>query len=275
MSLPEIEKFVLDLGGEVVQVNSIEGGAAAGVVVAAAPAAGSFFREKHLSGVRYEPIAITVSSRLMARPLFDLITTTWRGTFAQKNGAIIRVDSSGTPKMKREFAKASLFETTVPTFDGASSSFANFTVRLAPEVTKDVAPPPNLLLPPIRDDPFLSSNFRLNIADLDCGRVSKIDSFTVKRIAGTGVLEFPNLRVEVGGSSAASWRTWFRSVVGNPTSAHNEKGGSLSILNHNFTTVLARVNFFNLGVFRLEDAPGNPGHIVADLYCERMDLAIG
>jgi T4-like virus tail tube protein gp19 len=274
-SLPGTEKFVLNLGGESVHVKSIEGGAAACVVVAAAPAAGSFFREKHLSGVRYEPIAITVSTRLTARPLFEWITTAWRGTLARKNGAVLRADSNGTPKIKREFVNAVLFETTVPTLDSASSSFADFTVCLAPEATKDVAPLMSVPPPPIGDDPFLSSNFRLDIADLDCGHLFKIDSFTVRRLPDSGILEFPNLRVEVGGRSAASWRTWFQSVVDNPTSAHNEKAGSLSILNHNLTSVLAQINFFNLGIFRLENAPGSLSHVVADLYCERMDLAIG
>jgi hypothetical protein len=272
--LPGTEKFVLELGGQSVYVKSIEGGAAAGVVVLAPPAAGSFFREKHLSGMRFEPIAITVSSRLTARPLFEWITMAWRGTLAQKNGAVIRADGSGTLKVKREFVKAVLLETTVPMLDGASASAADFTVRLVPEVTKDVGPPISLPPSPMGDDPFLSRNFRLDIADLDCRQVSKIDSFTVKRIPDTGILEFPNLRIEVGGGSAASWRTWFQSVVTNPTGAGNEKVGTLSILNPNLTTVLAKINFFNLGIFRLENAPGNLSHVVADLYCERMELAI-
>jgi T4-like virus tail tube protein gp19 len=273
--LPGTEKFVLELGGQTVHVNSIDGGAATGVVVPGAPATGSFFREKHISGVRYEPITITVSSRIAARPLLEWITTAWRGTFAQKNGAVIRADDDGTPKIKREFVKAALLETTVPMFDSASTSSAVFTVRLAPEVTKDVAPPMSLPHAPAGDDPYLSRNFRLDIAALDCSRVSKIDPFTVKRIPDTGILEFPNLKIEVGVGSAASWHTWFQSVVTNPTSASNEKRGTLSILHPNLSTVLAKIDFFNLGIFRLESAPGNLSHVVADLYCERMDLTIG
>jgi len=68
--------FVLEVEGQSVPVSSIEGGAAVGVVVIAAPTAGSRFREKHLSGVRYEPIAIAASSR-RPRRLFDWITTAW------------------------------------------------------------------------------------------------------------------------------------------------------------------------------------------------------
>ena len=271
--------FLLELEGQSVPVKSIEGGAPVGVVLTAAPAAGAHFREKHLSGVRFEPIAIAASSR-RARPLFDWITTAWQGTLAQKNGAVIRVDVNGRPQAKREFVKAILVETTVPMLDGASKNPADFTVRLAPERTRDVTPPTTL--PPTspstpKDAPFLSANFRLDIVGLDCTKVSKIDSFTVKHnpAPATGVPEFPNLRIELSAVSADTWRTWFQSfVIDGHSSATDEKSGSLSFLNANLTTVLATINFHNLGIFRLENAPADPSRVVAELYCERMELAI-
>jgi hypothetical protein len=106
------------------------------VVVVSTPSAGSHFREKHLSGVRFEPIAIATSSR-RPRRLFEWITTAWQGTLAQKNGAVIRVDVNGRPQAKREFVKAILVETTVPMLDGASNSTADFTVHFAPEHATD------------------------------------------------------------------------------------------------------------------------------------------
>lgn len=267
--------FVLEVEGQSVPVSSIEGGAAVGVVVIAAPTAGSRFREKHLSGVRYEPIAIAASSR-RPRRLFDWITTAWQGTLAQKNGAIIRVGANGRPQSKREFVKAILVETTVPMLDGASNSSADFTVRLAPERTSDVTPPTTLPpsgSPAPGDAPFLSSNFQLNIAGLDCTRVAKINSFTVKQTPGTGLAEFPNLRIELSSVSATTWRTWFQSFLID-SSAANEKTGNLSFLSTNLTTVLATINFFNLGIFRLESSPVDPSRVVAELYCERMELVI-
>jgi len=271
--------FFLELEGQSVPVKSIEGGAPVGVVLAAAPAAGAHFREKHLSGVRFEPIAIAVSSR-RARPLFDWITTAWQGTLAQRNGAVIGVDVNRRPRAKREFVNAVLVETTVPMLDGASKHPADFTVLLAPERTRDVTPPTTL--PPTSpstpgDAPFLSANFRLNIVGLDCTRVSKIDSFTVKHnlAPGAGVPEFPNMRIELSAVSVDTWRTWFQSfVIDGHSSATDEKSGSLSFLNANLTTVLATINFFNLGIFRLENAPADPSRVVAELYCERMELAI-
>ena len=60
--MPAADRFMLDLGGQSVPVKASEGGAGVGLVVTATPPAGSFFSEKHFSGVRYEPIAITTSS---------------------------------------------------------------------------------------------------------------------------------------------------------------------------------------------------------------------
>jgi hypothetical protein len=210
----------------------------------------------------------------------------------------MRVGANGRPLSRREFVKAVLAETIIPNLDGASNSPAYVTVRLAPELTRDVTPPATL--PPAGTAPpvSLSSNFRLNIAGLDCTKVAKIDSFTVKqRLAGetldkahyqvgaiqtapADLLEFPNLRIELATVSAESWRTWFRSfVIDGNSSAMNEKTGTLSFLAPNLSTVLATISFQNLGIFRLEDAPPDASaeitRVVAELYCERMELAIG
>jgi hypothetical protein len=289
--------YRLELGGQSVPVNAIEGGAPVGLVVSGPPTGGSPFREKHLAGLRYEPIAIAASFG-SARPLFDLVRSAWQGMPPQNSGAVMRVGANGRPVSRREFVKAVLAETIIPNLDGASNSPAYVTVRLAPELTRDVTPPATL--PPAGTAPpvSLSSNFRLNIAGLDCTKVAKIDSFTVKqRLAGetldkahyqvgaiqtapANLLEFPNLRIELATVSAESWRTWFRSfVIDGNSSAMNEKTGTLSFLAPNLSTVLATISFQNLGIFRLEDAPPDASaeitRVVAELYCERMELAIG
>jgi hypothetical protein len=269
--------FRLELDGQFVPVNSIEGGDAVGVVVSspAAPSSTSPFREKHLSGKRYELLAVTTSFG-SARPLFEWIKATWQGTLAQKSGSVIPLGTKGRPLSRREFVKAVIAETTVPTLDGASSNPAIVTVRFAPELTRDVAPP--MTVPPAGNPSgaSLSSNFRLSISGLDCTRVSKIESFTVKQQANA--LEFPNLRIELAATSAQSWQAWFRSfVIDGNSSSTNEKTGSLSFLTPNMATVLATISFQNLGIFRLQNLTdsGAVARVAAELYCERMDLTIG
>ena len=89
-------------------------------VVVSGPPTGSPFREKHLAGVRYEPIAIAASLG-SARPLFDLVRSAWQGMPTQNNGAVIRIGAAviriganGRPVSRREFVKALLAETIVP-----------------------------------------------------------------------------------------------------------------------------------------------------------------
>ena len=105
--------YRLELGGQSLSVNAIEGGAPVGLVVSGPQTGGSPFREKHLAGVRYEPIAIAASFG-SAPPLFELVRTAWQGMPTQNNGAVIRVGANGRPVSRREFVKAVLAETIVP-----------------------------------------------------------------------------------------------------------------------------------------------------------------
>lgn len=269
--------FALELEGQSFPVQSADGGAVVGVVVEG-PAGASPFREKHLTGVQYEPLQVAVASFDAAHALFDWIKTSWQGTHVQKNGAVMRIGANGRPIFRREFVKAVIAETTIPLLDGSSHNPAYVTVNLVPQLTRDVTPPTSLP-PPGPGNTLMSSNFRLSIDGLDCTRVSKIDSFTVTQSI-TGGLEFPNLRIELAITSAASWLAWFRSFVidGNSSSA-NEKSGTLSFLAPNLAWVLGTISFQNLGIFKLENAPaetsGDVTRVIADLYCERMDIAVG
>jgi hypothetical protein len=267
--------FRLELAGQSNPVNSIQGGAAVGVVVNEPAGMGAFFHEKHLSGVSFEPIAIEAVFG-SARPLFDWIATAWKGTRPQMNGALIAVDAQGRPVSRREFVNGLIAETTVPALDGSSTSPALMTVRVSPQRTSDVAPPASLPAAP-RPPASLVSNFRLSITGLEATRVAKIDSFTVRQ--QMNLVEFPNLRIELSAASGATWRAWYKSfVIDGNSSAMNEKDGTLELLSPNLMTVFAKISFHNLGIFRLDDAPadasGGLARLVADLYCERMELTI-
>jgi hypothetical protein len=267
--------FRLELAGQSLPVNSVEGGAAVGVVVNG-PSTTNVFREKHLSGTRFEPIAIEAAFN-SARPLFDLVANAWKGTRPQANGALIAADAGGRPVSRREFVKAVVTEATVPTLDGSSRDPAIMTVRLVPQQTSDVAPPMTLPAVPRPPAPSLVSNFRLTIPGLDCTRVAKIDSFTVKPQAN--VVEFPDLRIELSPVSGATWRDFYRAmVIEGHSTPMDEKTGTIELLSANLTQVVATISLFNLGIFRLDetlpDSTSGQTRLVANLYCERMELAI-
>lgn len=274
-SAASTRSFRLELAGQSIPVNSIEGGAAVGVVVNDPPTM-SAFRGKHLSGTRFEPIAIEAAFN-SARPLFDLVGNAWKGTRPQANGALIAADVSGRPVSRREFVRALVAEATVPTLDGTSHDPAIMTVRLAPQQTSDVAPPATLPAVPRPPAPSLVSNFRLSIPGLDCTKVIKIDSFTVKPQAN--VVEFPDLRIELSPVSGATWRDFYRTmVIEGHSTPMDEKTGTLELLSANLTQVVATITFFNLGIFRLDETLPDPTsgltRLIAGFYCERMELAI-
>src|SRR5262249_54672525 len=142
-------------------------------------------------------------------------------------------------------------------------------------------------------DMWLPSNFRLEIDGLDCTRVSRIDPFTVKQHAVAdqigdardflkepGRIEFPNLAVTLAENAAATWLDWFeRFVVKGNNADSQEKNGALVFLSPNRQTELARINFFNLGIFKIahlkaEAAAEQIQRVTAALYCERMELRV-
>jgi hypothetical protein len=85
------------------------------------------------------------------------------------------------------------------------------------------------------------------------------------------VLDFPDLSISLAQSSARSWVDWHDDFVvkGNNGDAR-EKTGSLVLLSPKRKRELARINLFNLGVYRV--APGRVGELTARLYCERMEF---
>ena len=141
---------------------------------------------------------------------------------------------------------------------------------------------------------FVASNFRLEIDGLDCTKVSKIDSFTVKQSVQTddigdkrdyqkepGKLEFPNLRITIAEAAAKTWIEWHEDfVIKGNCGDDQEKSGAIVFLSPNRQKELGRIVLHHLGIFALRRQPATAGaetiaRVVAELYCERMELQIG
>ena len=99
--------------------------------------------------------------------------------------------------------------------DGASKDAAYLTLKFAPEYTAGRPRHPGKLRAPLKTNQklWVPSNFRVAIDGLDCTRVIRVDSFTVKQSVATddigdvrdylrvpAKVEFPNLKVRLGGS---------------------------------------------------------------------------
>jgi len=283
--------FTLD-GVQCGFVKSVRGGDASAEVIEE-QAGPTHYVKKHIGPPKYEEFAVQIDLDL-ARALYEWIAASWAMNYQRKDGSIVSADYALTSKSERQFFHALLTETTFPALDAASKDPAHLTIKFAPEYTKTTKASGKLTTPAKQaQKKWVASNFRLELDGLDCTKVSAIDSFTVKQAIATddigdardyvkepGKLEFPNLRVTMPEAAAATWQTWFDDFVinGNNDDA-KEKSGAIVFLSPDRKAELARVNLFNVGIFALrrkaqEANVESVRRVTAELYCERMELAL-
>jgi hypothetical protein len=210
----------------------------------------------------------------------------------RKDGSIVAADFNAEAKQKREFFQALITETQIPACDASSKEPAYLTIRFAPEYTRTVKASGKVAVNEAKGQKqWLPSNFKLEIDGLDCTRVNKIDSFTIKQsIVESPVgedrdyekepshTEFPNLRITFGAASGESWTDWFKDFLINGNNGQeNEKSGTLTFLSPNRQDMLAKIDFFGMGIFKLEDGVFDPVNepsatMRAELYVERMEF---
>ncbi len=285
-------RFALEIDGVVCGfLHSVAGGAIAADIVTV-PGQGPF-DDKRLGRVRYEELELQLDLSL-GKLVYDWIAASWKENYSRRDGSIVAADVSGKAASEREFFRGLVTEVTVPVLEAGSKDRAYLTVKIAPEYTRfKKGSGKTVKTTAGRQKEWLPSNFKLEIDGLDSTRVSKIDAFTVKQslvrddvgekrdaVRELGKLEFPNLRVTLAASGADTWTAWFDDflVKGNndPT---KERTGKLTFLSADRQTPLGEVSLFDLGIFRLEPTPQQAGvesvaSLVADLYCERMELAV-
>jgi T4-like virus tail tube protein gp19 len=270
------------------QLLAVGGGAiAADVVIGHGPGP---FADKHIGGVRYEPIELTVDLSL-DKLLYGWIADSWKMNYSRRDGTVVETDTTGKARAEHDFFHALISEVTVPEMDAAAKQPAHLTVKIAPEFTRRKKGSGTVLkvAKPQRQQ-WLASNFKLEIDGIDASKVTTIDSFTVTqelpkdRVGDTREplieptsIEFPNLRVTVAASGADTWRSWFDTFVINRKS--KEKNGNLTFLSSDLKTRLGSISLHNVGIFRLEEGSRVTGtdmtaRVVATLYCESMELSV-
>jgi len=273
--------------------RNVAGGAVVSDVVTEKIGPGHFSK-KHLGGVRYEEFEMDIGFA-MAKPVFDWIHETWKILYPRRSGSVLACTDKREVKSERKFLNAVLTETTIPTLDRGAKEPAWLRVKFAPEKIElvkasgkasgaDAHHPEKQLLP---------SNFTLEIPGLDCSKVQKIESLTVRQSVAQhpvgelrdyalepATLSFPNLRITFSEVSVDPWMSWFDDfVVKGNCGEDKEKSGTLKLLSPN-QQPLASIALFNLGIFRLgsiDSEAGMDGRKLAraELYCERMEFKLG
>jgi phage tail-like protein len=249
---------------------------------------------KHIGSPKYEDFSLEFGFS-MPEAVYQWIADSWTAKHVRKNGSIVAYDYKLEAKSEREFFNALITETVIPALDGSSKEAAYLTLQFAPEYTRSKkASGKGTAQPKINSKPFLPSNFKLEIDGLDTTKVNRIDSFAVKQtlahddvgdardyVKEPGKLEFPNLRISLSQVSADPWFAWFDDfVIKGNNGDGKEKNGTITFLNPSRSAPLGTVKLFNLGIFRIsEDAATASSEtihrVIAELYCERMELHIG
>ena len=272
--------FKLNLAGvDAGFLKSVEGGQITADVISGPAKDG--FRTKQLGPARLEPFTVECDLA-MDKVVYDWIAQSWENVGKPKDGSIVEFDDGLDVKSERHFHGARILETTIPAVDASSKEGGLLTVTFQPEsieFTKASKASGASAGPKAKQTPWLKCNFRLDIAGLDCTKVSKIDSFTVKQIPAETSTEFPNLKITLAESAAQKWIDWHENFVikGNGS---DERSGSLAFLSPNLLTEVGRINFFNLGILKIAPERYEAGsekirYVIAELYCERMEFQYG
>jgi phage tail-like protein len=273
-------------------LKSVDGGAISADVISE-PVGPSNQMKKHIGPPRYEAFSMQIGL-WMGKAVYEWIQTAWKMKGVRKNGSILAYDYNLEARSEREFFNALITEVTLPAMDAASKDQCYMTVKFAPEMVRMKKASGKVTLSPVnaRQEMWLASNFKLEIAGLDCSKVSAIDSFSITPavvdtigearipLQESGGLEFPNLSITLAESAAATWIDWFDDfVVKGNHGDEREKNGSLIFLSPTLQAELGRVNFFNLGIFKIASAKADAAderihRVTAQLYCERMELQL-
>jgi hypothetical protein len=282
--------LVLDGARQGLVLGYAGGSPYADVVLDAAGA--NYYRRKHIGQPKYEAIELQLGPDLEPA-LARLISSSWVGEHRLSDGAIQGVDGAGVVISERQFFRALLVETTIPTLDVSAKQSGALTIKLAPEYTRDVAPSAGAKSSlPATQKQWLTSNFRFSIDGMDASRVSRIESFSVGQSAAgdelgiqrevtrePGAIDFPNLEVTFPQTSGQSWQAWFNDfVVGGNNQPSKTRKGTLALLGGDGKDLL-QINLFGVGICklgpaRLEAGSDQIARMTAKLYCERMELEV-
>ena len=287
--------FALELGG-VNQgfVQSFEGGSAFGDVVVDKMDV-DHIAHKHLAGVKYEDITVTVGTG-MGKELYEFVKTAFDQQDVGRDMTFKRADSNQNVTWEMDVFQTLVTAVEFPLLDAASKKdVGGLTIKFSPEYTR-VKQGSGKLSQARRTKPkqWITSNFRLTIPGLDCTRVSKIGAMSLtmdlvndqvgehrdpQRHAGP--LHVPNLVVTLSEQGAQTFTDWHESfVIEGKNSQDQEKEGTLELLAADMKEVLFTLTFHGLGIFRLAADKYGAGNeavstLTAEMYCETMEFGYG
>jgi phage tail-like protein len=228
-------------------------------------------QRKNIATFNYEPITVEVGMG-MSKGFYEWIKQSFRHESMRKSGEIHAMDFDGNSQSLREFRDAYIQEVTIPALDAASKEPGYMTVKLAPRemVSRPGTgrPVAGTTQPAAKHKQWLCSNFRVEIGDLPCARVSKINSFiwrqgVIKDEVGQfreptkhpAKVEVPSVKLTIVMADIGPWQDWVQRVTqGGPNAQGAQVDGAITFLAPNLGSELARIDLFGLRPVSLQPA---------------------
>jgi hypothetical protein len=219
------------------------------------------------------------------------IESSLAGNLDRREGAIVAVDGQNKERWRREFSSALITEVQFPSFDAASKDAAFLTLKIQPEYTSRAKGRGAMVGIKAHSKKWLCSNFRLRLGDLDCSRVTKIDSLTIKRqmldedlgrdyAKLPGNFEVSDLVVTMPEAYAQDFLDWHEHfLIEGYCSDSDELTGKLELVLPNSMDVLGTVELSNVGIFGLSDEAASANAsavrtVKAELYVEKVGFEL-
>lgn len=244
--------------------------------------------------IEFEPLSFELAMG-MGKPVWDWILASWNKQVMQKTCELQMCDFNHEIRAVRVFEDAFILKVTFPALDAGSSEPGYFTVEIDPQMIRYEKGTGQRIQAQenVAAKKWLVSNFRLELGDLPCSRVAKVESFSweqknvsarsggIKMPSVTpAALNIPNLKLSISMADAPAWAAWHQSFVveGHCTEA-NELDGSLTLLAPDMNEELAVMTLKQVGMLKMEQQAleANDEKIArfdVELYVEEMEFTL-
>jgi hypothetical protein len=265
--------YVLTIDESPAIVKTVSGGSPTADVVEIAMGPEKLSK-KTISNLKYDNIKLSVGMS-MGQAMIDWLNSFLDNKHIRKQGFITYGDFDKKARGYMDFRDGLLTSFTVPACDAGGKDSGNFDIEIAIEESinrkGDAADLKGIVN--VKQKAFLTSNFRLTIGDLPCGRVNKIEAlaFTCKvqedavgqvriQTKEPTAMSTPNLVVTYSAADEAPWDQWFDDfcIKGN-NGDDKELSGSIEWLDPSTKGTIATLEIQHIGIFKLESDAATAG----------------
>ena len=201
------------------------------------------------------------------------VADSWSGNYSYRDIDIIGINSSKTIKMQRTFTDAYITKTVFPTLDNTTSISSNgyITVNILPATIEYTSPSGTMTSFSAGSiSNWQTNKFALTIDNLDCSKVTKIESFSITGTSiSTSNQDVSNLKITLNDPNPTGWLDWHDDTV--IKSQGNSKNGTLSLKSSTSSTILS-LALNDLIIFSLTPPnTSNSNKTVVELYCGSIE----